>query len=180
MKPSQRIYQQRDIAKNQMDKYASMLAERMVIQPVNDRHRATADALIKSHTEQYRKWRSIYRVLTTEGAISSAQEQKERKKKKKEHEEYEAAAKRDAEKVLEKLKQPLVVAEVVKEDTHNKMADPFSDYVQIQLDKYFASTTNTVTLNTGFPTTATTGTTWTFPIKRFKVAPVEEDVEGFV
>jgi hypothetical protein len=58
------------------------------------------------------------------------------------------------------------------------LVNPFSDYVQIQLDNYFATTTNTVTLNTSLPPTG--GKTYTFSIPRFKVAPVEEEVEGII
>lgn len=171
MKPSQRIYQQRDIAKNQMDKYASFLAERMLVVPSGDRQAVTREKLIESHKESYRKWRGIYNVLTTEGAIASAQEQQERKKKKKQHEENKAKE---------------VVEEVTKEPQHNKsLVNPFSDYVQKQLDTYFTNTTNTVMLNTSFPTT--TSQTWTFTIPRFReknedavIKILEEEVEGIV
>ena len=162
MKPSQRIFQQRDIAKNKMYMYAGLLAERVFITPANERQAKTHQALVLSHKEMYKKWRTIYNVLTTEGAIASAQEQQERKKKKQEYETWQKT-----------LVEKVVVEEKTKEDARDNLVNPFGDYVQRQMDAYLSTTTNTVTLNTSLPPT-TMGTTYTFTIPRFKVAPPVE------
>jgi hypothetical protein len=195
VKPSQRIYQQRDIAQNKMDYYAELIANELAGVITNDE--ITSSQIDRSSEVSERwalefiKWRTITHTLSQLGGRASNEEQQERKAREKKHKEYVEACERDLARTREELKdiQPEVVEEVAKNVTHDKF---FADYVQGQLDKYFA-TTNAVTVNT---TNATSGTTWKFTIPRdanSKVAALpqpgpaqgsqmveEQEVEGIV
>jgi hydroxylamine reductase (hybrid-cluster protein) len=186
MKPSQRIYQQRDIAQNKADYYAELIANELAgivtNEEITDEEIDKSSKVSERWALEYIKWRTITKTLSNLGGRASNEEQQERKAREKAHE---VRSQQLREAILKEIEEK-VVEEKTQEDTRNNLVNPFGDYVQRQMDAYLSTTTNTVTLNTSLPP-VTTGATYTFTIPRFKVAPPvemkwteEEDVEGII
>jgi hypothetical protein len=174
VKPSQRIYQQRDIAERKMMDHAFYTARY---------HRSKDQRLRDLHLIEFTKWEIIFQTLTTLGGIASGEEQRERKAKEKKHKKYEEAHQRDLARAAETIKKEVDEAvELVEKSAKELARNNFvSDIWQDKLNQFLSmattSNSNYITLNTSLPNS----TTPSFSIPRFKVAPVEEEeVEGIV
>jgi flagellar motor switch/type III secretory pathway protein FliN len=138
------------------------------------------------HLNEFTKWETITAILSDLGAVASHEEHQERKEREKKHKEYMEACDKDAERVLEKLRQPLVVESGAKEH-------PLNNLLNDQIKLYYGNSANFTYIPS---TTTTTGTTWKFTIPRdenSKVAALpqpgpaqgsqmveEQEVEGIV
>jgi hypothetical protein len=187
VKPSQKIFQQRDIAQSRMAEHARRTARYL---------RVGNQKLRDHHLAEFTKWEIAYQTLSELGSIASGEEQRERKAKEKKHKEYEEAHQRDLARAAETIKKEVDEAvELVEKSAKELARNNFvSDIWQDKLNQFLSmattSNSNYITLNTSLPTTATTSS---FTIPRFKVGPLpqpgpaqgsqmveEEEVEGIV